>query len=147
MSLTQAARAIKRARDLAEAIGCVLEEVAPEELLAYISGPTYEEDKISAEEILSSELLTLHELAEISELKRAGFKISQSTVIEAYPRAYEAHLKAMEVELRAAMAIGDTEWVQRRLRDLRSYLEDERLPDGLKPRVAEIISKLAEALG
>ncbi|RLG46614.1 MAG: hypothetical protein DRO06_04160 [Thermoproteota archaeon] len=99
-------------------------------MLAYVRGESYEEDAITAEEILRSGLLLLHEAVEISELKRMGFEIGPRTAVEAYPRTYEAHLSAMEVELEAALRVGDLGWVERRVGDLESYLEDEHLPRG-----------------
>ncbi len=136
--------AIDRVAKLAEYVGYSPEPVSPQELIAYISGETYEQEEIENEEILSDDLLLLHEIAEISELKRMGYVINEETVMKAYPRTYEAHLTAMEVELEAAHLLDRKEHIRRRAMDLRSYLEDEHLPHYLRSRVLELIS-LAES--
>ncbi|HID40992.1 MAG TPA: hypothetical protein EYP33_02420 [Pyrodictium sp.] len=62
--------------------------VSPKELLAYIQGPSYEDDRVAQEEILGEELLLPHEAAEIYILKNMGYRITRGTVVEAYPNIY-----------------------------------------------------------
>jgi len=127
-------------------VGYEPEPVSLEEILTYVRGESYEEDAITADEILGSELLLLHELVEISELKRMGFRIGPRTAVEAYPRTYETHLSAVEVELEAALRLGKMGWVERRVRDLESYLEDEHLPPHLRGRVFSLAERFRRVL-
>jgi hypothetical protein len=51
--------------------------VSFEELLTYLEAPSYEDDTIKLNEILSDELLFLHEVAEICFLKKMGYTITK----------------------------------------------------------------------
>lgn len=143
--LTDLLERVENANSLARRAGYEPEVISRDELLNYISGESYEPDLLNSEEILSDELLLLHEIVEISELKRMGFTIDSKTIMRAYPHTYEAHLTAMEVELRVASLIGRREHILKRIIDLKNYLKDEYLPGFLRKRVLELIS-LAESL-
>ena len=67
--------------------------VSLRELLIYLRAPSYEEDSIKLDDILSNELLLLHEIAEICLLKRMGYTISSYITIEAYLNTYHAPLR------------------------------------------------------
>uniref|UniRef100_A0A7C4FCH4 Uncharacterized protein n=1 Tax=Thermofilum pendens TaxID=2269 RepID=A0A7C4FCH4_THEPE len=112
-----------------------------EELLAYLSGPTYTGDTVALEEVLGDELLFLHEVAEACILKSMGYELSESTATRAYPDTYKAHLEAMEVELREAARRELMNHVVARCRDLESYLEDPLLPEHLRPAVHALIGE------
>ncbi len=113
--------------------------VSLKEFMAYISVPTYEDEKTSIDDILGNEFLILHEVAEICFLKNMGYKIDEKVIMNAYPRTYEAHLKAMEIELKEAQKKGSIEWVEKRCRDLESYWEDPMLPLHLRPLLARLL--------
>ena len=68
----------------------------------YLEGPSYEDDTVHLSNILDNELFFLHEVAEICFLKEIGYKITRSTIMEAYPDTYHVHLKALKVELNEA---------------------------------------------
>ena len=57
------------------------------------------------------------------------------------PTVYRAHLDALEQELRLARLRGDKRWIELRLHDLASYLEDPYLPVKLRPRVQILIDR------
>ena len=114
--------------------------VSFEELLAYLEGPSYEDDTTQLNDILSDELLLLHEVAEICFLKRMGYIISKNTIMEAYPDTYRAHLEALDLELAEAKRLGKYDWIMRRCRDLASYLNDPYLPSSLEAFVCKLIS-------
>ena len=123
---------------LAYGIEC---SVSLEELVAYFTGPTYVGDTIGLSDVLSNELLLLHEVAEICILKKMSYSITQDTILKAYPNTYYAHLVAMNIELSEAERRGKRDWVEKRCRDLESYLEDPYLPSNLEAFVHELISK------
>ncbi len=116
-------------------------DLSCEELLGYISGPTYEEDTVGVDEVFSNELLLLHEVAEVCALKSIGYGIGSDTVMKAYPHTYSAHLKAMDVELSEALKRNNLKHIKERCRDLRSYLSDPHLPNNLASKVQELIHK------
>ena len=115
--------------------------VSSEEFSAYLEASTYEPEATHLEEVLGNRYLLIHELVEITLLKKKGYVIDKDVVRRAYPYTYEAHLEAMDVELRVALREGDKAWVERRVRDLRSYLEDPFLPSNLMGRVKRLIEK------
>jgi len=120
--------------------------VSAYELSAYLQGPTYTGDKISAEIILGNDLLLLHEVAEICVLKSMGYSIDEETIVRAYPVTYRAHLEAMRVELRVASEEGLSGWVEARCRDLQSYLEDPSLFRGLEKLVESLIKEFCKQM-
>ncbi|RLE60406.1 MAG: hypothetical protein DRJ35_03420 [Thermoprotei archaeon] len=115
--------------------------VTLEELHTYLSAPTYEEDRITLEEISSNRYLCLHEVLECSILKSYGLKITEKIFSEKnISLIYKAHLEAMKLEIFVAFNEGDKKWVKKRFEDLRSYLTDPNLPKELVTHVLELIS-------
>ncbi len=119
-------------------------KVSPKELWTYLHAETYEEEVFTPSEILSNDYLLFHELAEIECLKEKGLEISTRVIIENPKTVYECHLKALEEELKFALKEGDAEWVKKRLRDAKSYLEDGNLPEKLKDKIVGILGYLEE---
>ena len=60
--------------------------VSPGELLAYIQGPSYEDDRVTLEEILGEGLLLPHEAAETCILKSMGYRITRGYHYGGVPR-------------------------------------------------------------
>jgi len=92
--------------------------------------------------VLSSDILMLHEVAEICILKSMGYSIDENTIIRAYSDTYRAHLEALRIELREAREEGLNGWVEVRCRDLQTYLEDPYLPKSLEEVVRGLIEDL-----
>jgi len=61
--------------------------------------------------VLGSDILMLHEVAEICTLKSMGYRVDENTIVRAYPDTYREHLEALRVELREAFEEGLNEWV------------------------------------
>jgi len=91
--------------------------------------------------VLGSDILMLHEVAEICALKFMGYSIDENTIVKAYPDTYRAHLEAMRIELREASEEGLNEWVRARCRDLQTYLEDPYLLKSLEGAVRNLIEE------
>ncbi len=102
------------------------------ELLEYLKAPTYEKDLIQLNEILNEELLLLHEVAEVCILKNMGYGISKNIFKEAYPDTYKAHLEALNIELAEAERQSRLDWIDKRCKDLFTYLSDPYLPSNFK---------------
>ncbi len=96
-------------------LGYGVEHISAGEFYEYISGETPTGDVVTLDDILSNEHFMLHEIVEISELKKMGITIDKHTVIKHYPKVYEAHLTAMDYELTYALNKGDYEWIKHRL--------------------------------
>ncbi len=113
--------------------------VTPSELWRYLNAESYEKDTYTPQKILENDYLILHELREIEELKKKGMKITSKVILENPEVIYEAHIKALQEELRIAFQKGDKHWIKSRIKDLRNYLEDPYLPEKLRPQVKELL--------
>jgi hypothetical protein len=100
-------------------------------------------------DVLGNEYIMVHELAEISELKKMGRHIDKRVIVDS-PKTviYEAHFKAMELELEYALFKKDYYWVKVRLKQHKeSVLEDDpNLPESLRPRGEEIFHKFTNSV-
>ena len=118
------------------------DQISAKEFHDYMTGDTFSEDTTTLRDVLGNEFLMIHELVELSELKKVGREISKHTVMES-PKAviYTAHFTAMEQELRYALLKKDFFWIKVRLRQHKeSVLEDDpNLPEALRPRGEEIL--------
>jgi len=98
------------------------------------------------QDVLGNEFLMVHELSEMSELKKMGRIIDKRVIVDS-PKTviYETHFKAMELELEYALFKKDYFWVKVRLKQHReSVLEDDpNLPEMLRPRGEEILKKFS----
>lgn len=118
-------------------------DVNVNEILTYLNAETPYQD-LSPEVIMKNELLILHELAEICELKKMGLKITRDVIIKHHDKVYEAHLKATEVEFEMAKLKKQLNHIKMRLRDVKNWCEDPQLPHELKPRCKELFEYYAK---
>lgn len=126
-----------------------LNDCTPEEFYGYLTGETATGDRITLRDILGNEYLMVHEVVEISELKRLQAEIGPKTLLETPPEVvYEAHLNAMEFELEYALLLEDYYWLKHRLGHHESVVEgDTGLPDELRTRAGEILDHYSQYRG
>ena len=112
------------------------------------SGEIFSEDKTTLRDVLDSEFLMVHELVEMSELKKMGRTINKRTIMESPKNMiYGAHLTAMEYELNYALLKRNYSWVEKRLKDHHLVLlDDPHLPEELKPRGIAILERFRKLL-
>ncbi|MEM3698213.1 MAG: hypothetical protein QXQ94_12110 [Candidatus Bathyarchaeia archaeon] len=124
-------------------IGYVV-KVSAQEFYDYMTGEIFFEDTTTLEDVLGNEYLLVHELVEINELKKMGLTIDKRVIVDS-PKTviYDAHLTAMETELKYALHKKDYFWVKIRLRQHKeSVLEDDpNLPEEMRPRAETIFKK------
>lgn len=142
---------IRKAKRAIEQLGYVAENISAQEFYDYMTGEIFSEDKTTLRDVLDSEFLMVHELVEMSELKKMGRTINKRVIVES-PKTmiYEAHFTAMEFELNYALFKKDYSWIKTRLEQHKaSVLEDDpHLPEELRPRgnaIFERFSKLLKA--
>jgi hypothetical protein len=127
-----------------EQIGYVAEDVSAEEFYDYMTGEIFSEDTTTLQDVLGNEFLMVHELSEMSELKKMGRRIDKRVIVDS-PKTviYKAHFRAMELELEYALFKKDYFWVKARLKQHKeSVLEDDpNLLESLRPRGEEIFHK------
>lgn len=85
------------------------EFVSPREFYDYMTGETPTGDVITLNDVLQNEFFMVHEVVEICELKKMNVPIDQHTVMRFYPKVYEAHLTALDLELTYALDKKDYE--------------------------------------
>ena len=91
----------------------------------------------------------IHELVEISELKKMGKTINKRVIVDSSKiTIYTAHFTAIEKELEYALHKRDYAWVKNRLRQHKeSVLEDDpNLPQEMRPRAEAILEKFEARL-
>jgi len=135
---------IRAAEEALRQFGYDLVDVSAKEFYDYMTGEIFSDDPTTLRDVLGNDYIMIHELVEISELKKIGRKIDKRVIMET-PKIpfYTAHLNAMETELKYALHKGDTYWAKIRLRQHKeSVLDDDpNLPEVLRPRAEEIYEK------
>ncbi len=135
---------IREAQIALERLHYLPEQVSAKEFCNYLTGEKFSEDTTTLRDVLGNEYLMIHELIEISELKKLGRKINKRTIVKS-PKStiYKAHFTAIEKELSYALLKKDYFWIKVRLRQhKKSALEgDPNLPEELRPRGEEILRK------
>jgi hypothetical protein len=124
-------------------------DVSAKEFYDYMTGEIFSEDATTLLDVLGNKFLMVHELAEMSELKKRGRAIDKKVIVNS-PKTlfYQAHFKAMELELEYAMFKKDYFWAKIRLKQHKeSVLEnDPNLPESLRPRGEEIFHKFKDVV-
>jgi hypothetical protein len=135
--ISEATKALKK-------FGYDAADVSANEFYDYMTGEIFSNDPTTLRDVLNNEYIMIHELAEISELKRIGRKIDKHVIMET-PKIpfYTAHFNAMETELKYALYKRDTYWAKIRLQQHKESVvdDDPNLPKELLPRAKEIYEK------
>ncbi|MFB0514176.1 MAG: hypothetical protein ACETVQ_01215 [Candidatus Bathyarchaeia archaeon] len=142
---------IKEATRILEQLGYESEKISAKEFYDYMTGETPTGDVVMLNDVLLNEFFMVHEIVEISELKKMDVPIDQQTIMVFYPEVYVVHLTALDYELTHALNKRNYAWFQRRLSGV--TLEDPYLPQEfnylrqeLAPRCKSIIKKFSEHL-
>lgn len=124
-------------------LGYEPENVSAKEFHDYLTGEIFSEDKTTLSDILGNEYYMVHEVVEISELKKAGLKIHKQVIVESPKEViYKAHFYAQEFEMDYAVRKRDYFWMKERLDQHRKVLyDDPNLPNGLKSEALRICEK------
>jgi len=125
-------------------MGYRAEHISSREFYDYLTGETPTGDKITIHDVLSNEYLVVHEVAEISELKKKGVSINKYTVMKCLDRVYEAHYVAAEHEFDYALSKSDLSWLRLRLVHARGWLDDPCLPKELSRRCESLIREYSK---
>ena len=123
--------AIKIIRDL----GYQAKDVSAKEFYDWMTGEIFSEDITTLRDVLGNEYLMIHELVEISELKKIGRKIDKRVIVDSPKKViYRAHFFTQEFEMNYALKKKDYYWIKLRLRGHKGVIDDDpNLPDELRP--------------
>ena len=131
---------IRTTMKIIQDLGYESEHVSAKEFYDWMTGEIFSEDITTLRDVIGNEYLMIHELVEISELKKMGRKIDKRVIIDSPKQViYKAHFFAQEFEMNYALMKKDYFWVKMRLRAHKKVLcDDPNLPDELRP-VAQVI--------
>ncbi len=140
---------IRIAKRALRRLGYVEKDVSAQEFFDYMTGEIFSDDPTTLRDVLGNEFLMIHELVEISELKKMGRSINKRVIVDS-PKTmiYTAHFKAMETELSYALQKGDTFWAKFRLKQHKTSVldDDPNLPEELRPRAEEILKRFGKLI-
>jgi len=139
-------RKLRDAIKILKELGYESQHVSPKEFYDYMTGETPTGDTITIVDVLGNDFLMIHEVVEISELKKMEIPIHRRTITMFHPKVYEAHLTATEYELDYALDKKDYDWLKTRINHAKSWLEDDYLPEHLIPRCEAIVKRFSEGL-
>jgi len=140
---------IKSTVNLLKIVNYEAENVSSQEFYDYITGETFSEDTTTLDDILGNEYLMIHELTEISELKKYRRKINKRVIVESPKEiVYEAHFKAMETELTYALHKKDYFWIKARLKQhTESVLQgDLNLPEEMRKKAESLFEEFSKSI-
>lgn len=147
--LAEIDKKIRKAKRAIRQLGYVIEKLSAQEFYDYMTGEIFSEDKTTLHDVLDNEFLMIHELVEMSELKKMGRTINKQVIVES-PKTmiYKAHFTAMELELNYALHKKNYPWIRKRLEVHKtSVLEDDpHLPEELRPKGNAIFERFSKLL-
>lgn len=144
--VSQIKEKIRPSKKTIEAFGYHTEAVSAQELYDGMTGEIFSPDIMTLRDVLGNEYLMIHEVVEISELKKMGRTIDKRVVMDS-PKAvmYKAHFVAQELELKYAVSKKDYAWMKIRLRAHKKVLQDDpNLPKALKPVAQALYDKFLQ---
>jgi hypothetical protein len=137
-----AKRALKR-------VGYIAMDISPQEFFDYMTGEIFSEDPTTLRDVLGNEYIMIHELVEISELKKMSRTIDKRVIMDS-PKTtiYKAHFAAIETELSYALYKGDTYWARWRLHTHKTSVldSDPNLPEEMRPQAEEIFKRFSKLI-
>jgi len=130
-----------------KAIGYKSRRISPKEFHNYMTGGTPTGDTITILDVLDNKFLMIHEVVEISELKKLGIPINEDTVMRGYPSPIcETHYTATVREFDYALRKRNYDWLKVRMKHAKSWLEDPDTPQHLVPKLEALIKKFSWVL-
>ncbi len=126
----------------------IINPPTPQEFYDYMTGEIFSQDQTTLTDVLASPNLMLHEIIEISELKKLGKTIDTRVIVDS-PREtiYCVHFTAMDVELDYLRSIDQTDEYKKRLQSHYKVLtSDPNLPEPMRPRAVGIWEKHSQPI-
>jgi len=118
-------------------------KVKAEELISYFEGDAPSGDTTTLQQVLKTKWLLIHEIVEISELKKMDFRISFDLLISNPTEVFQAHLVATEWEFHLAKKEGANIWIRKRLKNVKSWLNDPEMTSSHISKCYDLIQKFS----
>jgi len=145
-NIDELSRAVEKARDYLTRKGIDIETVTPQDMIAYFDGEAPSGDTTTLKDIVHQRWLMIHEVIEVSEMKRRHLRISVLTLHDHPCEAHECHLAATRTEFRLAQQENDSEWLRMRVPLIRSWQNDEGMTDEIWAMYLELEREFKEYL-
>jgi len=138
-SLTLFRELIQKLEHMIEAHSISYTKVTAEEVIDYFSLDTPTGDFTTIKDVAKHRFLLLHEMIEISEIRKMGLKLTPSLFTTYYKQVLEAHVTATEWEFFLAKKLGNEEWIRKRLPLIEDWIPE--MPDALQERCIKLRNK------
>jgi len=91
--------------------------------------------------VVSNSMLVIHELVEIDEVLKMGLDITRDVIVKNPEKIDTAHLRAAQVELTVARALGEVDHIRDRCADIERRCVDETVSEVNKIEYAKLLSE------
>ncbi len=135
-SMEQISELMNDLRPLVQNLLPNLIEITAGDLITYFSAESPYGDITTIDDVLQSRWLLIHEMVELSELKRMGLEINDQILLEHMEEVNRAHITAAEIEFKAAE--DDRDYIERRIKDVDNWIGDDELSDDLRERCVRL---------
>ncbi len=129
VDINELSLAMEKAKDYLKSNDIDTETVTPEDMIAFFNGEAPSGDTTTLRDLVRQRWLMIHEIIEVSELKRRQLSVSVMTLRDCSREAHECHLIATRTEFRLARQENDSEWLRMRVALIRSWQDDDGMTD------------------
>ncbi|HIH02251.1 TPA: hypothetical protein HA259_09370 [Thermoplasmata archaeon] len=137
--------AVSKAKGLLRELGYEC-DVTSGDLRRWFEADTLYDQDFGLDKVIAVPLIVVHELVEIDEVKKTGLQLGKRVILDNPDLVEAAHLKATEMEMRAALSVRNFEHVRARLANMRSWIEDPSVSPEYKERYSELHASISEEL-
>jgi hypothetical protein len=116
--------------------------ITADDLIRYFQTDTFYPD-LGLSGILDNDWLVLHELVELQEIKRMGFRITKQFALRYNAEIENAHLKATEIECKIAFMAGDIAHLKKRLRHIKMWSRDSGPALSFRKKYSALYTRIA----
>ena len=121
-----------------------LTEVYSKDLINYFSFEAPTGDTTMLKDVAENKWLLVHEIVEISELKKKKLPLSIDVFTAYHDELYECHVTATEWEFKLALISGEKAWIRKRISLVDMWLEVDSMSDDSRKRCKNIIQKYSK---
>jgi hypothetical protein len=146
VNIDKLSRAIEMARRYLKCRGIDIEAVTSREMITYFDGEAPSGDTTTLRDAVNQRWLMIHEIIEVSELRRRHLNISASILRNHAREVHECHLVASRIEFGLARQENDSEWLRTRVPLIRSWRNDDGMTDEIWTKYLELEREFREYL-
>jgi hypothetical protein len=96
-----------------------------EDLQRWFEADTPFDENFGLDEVLKNQLIVVHELVEIENVKKMGLALTKDVIVKNLEKVDDAHMIATEVELGLAASMKNVKHLRDRLESIKMWSEDD----------------------